>query len=90
MQEGEEEHIYTPLFMKKWMPRDPHENRHSSDRPFRARHLCDHSLRALHSLFHARDGSSATPSFFFPLLILVRYNDMLYMYKVTSIIMRNV
>ena len=67
------------------MLRDPHGTRHSRDQPLGACHSRDHSLGAPHSFLHARDGSSVTPSFVFPLLIFVRCNDMLYMYKNTLI-----
>ena len=80
MQEGEEEHILTPVIMKKWMLSDPHGYCHFSDQPLGACHSRDQSLEAPHSLLHARDGSFATPSFVFPLLILVKCNNMIYIY----------
>ena len=71
------------------MLRDSHGTRHSRDQPLGACHSRDYSLGAPRSFLHARDGSSATPSFVFPFLILIKGNDMLYMYKNTLIRMRN-
>ena len=66
-----------------------HHARANAGNVIRVPHGTCHAHDSLMKSPYARDDITGSSSFVFPLLILVRCNDMLYMYKNTSIMMRN-